>query len=78
MGCQEAGSLSGFAEGAGFGWDDFVVPSKAAVVEALAEQDYVCYRVVDCEDDHRGQNSLEHCAENVEDITGEPDDNELE
>jgi hypothetical protein len=90
---EEPGSLSGFAEVGGLGGDDFVVPSKAAVVEALAEEDYVCYCVVDCEyyllivsilscgtggrADHRRQNSLEHSAENIEHIAREPDDDKL-
>jgi hypothetical protein len=49
IGGEEAGSLGGFAEVGGLWGDDFVVPGESAIVEALAEEDYVCYCVVDCE-----------------------------
>lgn len=51
---------------------------EAAVVEALAEQDDVCERVVDCQDDHGWEDALEHGSQDVEDIAGEPDDDEEE
>lgn len=37
-----------------FWWGDyFVAEGEASVVEALEEEDYVCYCVVDCQDDLR-------------------------
>ena len=51
---------------------------EAAVVEALAEQDNVRERVVDCQNDHGREDALEHGSEDVEDIAREPDDDEEE
>lgn len=62
----------------GRGRDDLVLPREAPVVEALSEEDYVGDGVVDGQDDHGGQDALQDCAEDVEDIAGEPDDDELE
>ncbi len=45
-----------------------VLPCKALVVEALAQQDDVGDGVVYGEDEHRRQDALEDSAEDVEDV----------
>lgn len=78
VGSGEEGLVIGgvvvFDEGLGRG----VGEGEAAVVEALAKQDDVCEGVVDCQDDHGWEDALEHGSQDVEDIAGEPDDDEEE
>lgn len=67
----------------GLGWwgcrrGHVVSQGKAAVVEALGQQDHVGDGVVDGENDHGGQHALQHGAQNVEDIAEQPDDDKLD
>ncbi len=48
VGGEETSALGSFAEVGGLGGHDFIVPGEAAVVEALEEEDNVCYCIVDC------------------------------
>ncbi|KAI4141491.1 MAG: hypothetical protein LQ340_007632 [Diploschistes diacapsis] len=62
--------------GGGGGAREFVGEGKAAVVEALGEEDRVGKRVVDGQDDHSGEDALEDGAEDIEDVAGQPDHDE--
>lgn len=55
---------------------DMVSQGEAAIVEDLAQKHNVGESVVDGENDHGGQNALQDGAEDVEDISSEPDDDE--
>lgn len=57
-------------------FDDFVAQGETAVVETLTQQDDVGQGVVDGQDDHGGEDALEDGAKDVEDVAGQPDDDE--
>lgn len=55
-----------------------IMPSESAIVEALAEENNVGERIVNGKNDHGGEDALKDSAKDVEDISEEPDDDELD
>lgn len=51
---------------------------EAFVVKALTQKHYIGKSIIDCQDRHRRENSLQDRPKNVEDIAEEPDDDEDE
>lgn len=79
FGCKQRRFFCGFLDdsffvGCGLG----VRESKAAVVEALSEENDIRKGIVNRQYGHGGKNSLEDSTEYVEDITQQPDDDEDE
>lgn len=58
--------------------DDLILPRKSPIIKALTQEDDVGDGIVDGQDNHGGKHALQDSTENVEDIAGEPDDDELE
>ena len=55
----------------------WITESEADIVEVLAKKNTVGQSVVYREDDHRRQDALKDRAENIEDITEQPNDDEF-
>lgn len=51
---------------------DLVFQGEATVVEHLQKQDDISQRVVHGEDNHSWQDTLQHSAQDIEDISGKP------
>jgi hypothetical protein len=57
---------------------DHIPPGKASIIKALDQENDIGDRVVGGKNDHGRQNALKDGAEDVEDIPGQPNDDELE